>query len=321
VDTNDTITSEELAAYVAGELDHERSQHVQRWAALDPANALELRRLQDTWNMIGPIRTPTTEAPDVDRAWGRLKARMEEADVPRIRSLWSQMRPWLAAAAMLAVVFTVVRLWLDAPTVHVAEQTSRTLVLDDGSTVVLAPGSELAEDMDGRRHVKVEGIAYFEVRHDAQHPFEVHVDDVLVTVLGTAFEVRTSTDTSVLAVRVRSGQVRVEAGGDALVLKAGERARFDQRLLLERTPVPTVQVWGARVLQFSQAPLERVVSELERMFEVRIELGNPALQRCQLTAEFDEEPISVILQVIAETFGLQLEQPEGSVYLLTGDGC
>lgn len=321
MDTNETITSEELAAYMAGELDPEQAQRVERWAAQRIDNAEELRRLQETWTMVGSADAPSADTPDVDRAWDRLNARMNEAEGAVVRPLWSTWRTWLAAAAMLAMVFTAYRIWVNVPTVHVAQSTARTVLLEDGSSVVLSPGAQLSERMGQHRRVEMEGTVYFDVRHDAERPFEVQADDVVVTVLGTSFEVRSATDTSEFAVRVRTGRVRVKAGGAELVLEAGDRARYDKRSLLERTPAPPAEVWGERILQFSQAPLSRVVAELERMYQVHVVLANPSLERCQLTAEFDDEPIGSILQVIAETFALELKRTDSGDYELNGDGC
>lgn len=124
-----------------------------------------------------------------------------------------------------------------------------------------------------------------------------------------------------LSVRVRSGRVRVEAGDERVQLTAGERVRYHrQRHFLERPPAPPAEVWGTRILHFEQATLAQVARELERIYPVRITLRNDRIAACRLTAAFDDEPIAAILAVIAETFGLQVEETDGQ-YVLDGDGC
>jgi ferric-dicitrate binding protein FerR (iron transport regulator) len=54
---------------------------------------------------------------------------------------------------------------------------------------------------------------------------------------------------------------------------------------------------------------------------VEVELANEAIGRCALTATFEEEPVEQVLQVVAATFGLQVEPIAPGRYMLIGDGC
>ncbi len=113
----------------------------------------------------------------------------------------------------------------------------------------------------------------------------------------------------------------MQAGDDALELTAGQHARFDKgRHFLERKAAPPAEAWGLRILQFEEAGLQEVVAQLERLYPVRITLAHEGLERCKLTADFDDETIEVILDVIAETFGLELERNVNG-FLLDGSGC
>ncbi|MBK6830836.1 MAG: DUF4974 domain-containing protein [Flavobacteriales bacterium] len=176
--------------------------------------------------------------------------------------------------------------------------------------------------MGDKRKVTLEGEAYFEVAKDASHPFVIDAGDVEVTVLGTAFTVTAFDTAKSVIVRVREGRVQVVGRSDTLVLTAGQRARFDkQRNVLEREVAPPAEVWGERIIQFEEAPLPDVVQQLEKLFPVRITLGNAALANCKLTASFEDEPIERILQVIAETYGLTITEQAPGAYVLMGDGC
>ena len=122
--------------------------------------------------------------------------------------------------------------------------------------------------------------------------------------------------------RVRSGSVRVASGEDTVELKAGEHARYHRtRHFLEREPAPPAEVWGLRILQFEEATLQQVADQLQRIYDVQIDLRNPSINGCKLTAEFDNESIAAILNVIADTFGLELRQQEESYFILDGEGC
>src|SRR5690606_36020397 len=64
--------------------------------------------------------------------------------------------------------------------------------LADGTKVWLNAGSSLTYPMHfagNERRVTLEGEAYFDVSHDAERPFIVHVNDTEIRVLGTQFNV------------------------------------------------------------------------------------------------------------------------------------
>jgi len=261
---------------------------------------------------------------NVDAAWARLENRIADAEgTGRVRSIgartWTR---WLSAAAMVALLVLAAR-WFFQPasTTYLARAQPEQFLLADSSRTVLFPGSKLKETMGKQRAIRLQGRAYFEVRRDEQRPFTVDAGDLRVTVLGTAFEVADYDTAAYATVRVRTGHVRVVAGADTMDLLAGDHLRYDkQRHVLERRPAPPMEVYGLRVLKFEGAPMARVVEQLEAMYQVRITLGNENIANCRLTAEFNDEPIGSILDVIAQTFGLQVTK-ETNTYNLEGDGC
>ena len=62
------------------------------------------------------------------------------------------------------------------------------LHLEDGTQVWLQDGTELRYAVgkgDGERIVRLDGEAYFDVSHDARHPFVVETRELAIRVLGT----------------------------------------------------------------------------------------------------------------------------------------
>lgn len=316
-------TSGSLARYLSGEASPEERLAVEAWAAADPANAAEFERMRTIWNL-GAGPAPTTV--DVDKGWSRLQARIAEAEgrgrVIRMRAQSSVLR-WVAAAAVLIGLFVGVRYRNDQrPQELMATNEHLRTVLKDKSTVVLSPGSRVNVRMKDERRITLHGEGYFEVERDEARPFVVTTEAVTVTVLGTAFEVSAFDTSSSVLVRVRHGKVRVEAEGDTVFLDAGGYARFNKTAhLLERLPAPPASVFGDRIIQFQQAPMSAVVAQLEQLFQVRVQLAHEGLERCVLTATFEDEPIDYILRVIADTYGLTLTQGAPGTYLLDGPGC
>jgi len=310
-----------LAKYIAGEADATERAEVDAWVALSAANAQEFERMRWVWDL-GADGAEVAEV-DVDSSWAKLQSRIAAAEGRGRVVQFAPVRRWLAAAAVLTGLFFAARWWLSPSQERfVADASFVSATLSDSSSVVLSPGSKLSARMGNQREVALNGEAYFEVQRDEAHPFVINTSDVEVTVLGTAFTVTAFDTAKSVLVRVREGRVQVVGRGDTLVLTAGQRARFDkQRNVLEPEVAPPAEVWGERIIQFEEAPLPDVVQQLEKLFHVRITLGNAALANCKLTASFEDEPIERILEVIAETYGLTITQQAPGAYVLMGDGC
>lgn len=318
------IDSELLARYIAGEADDAERGAVRSWAEASPDNAEELQRMGRIWEW-GAVPAGRAEW-DTDAAWQKLDARIEGnviggKVIPFARR--TIVLRWVAAAAVLAGLAFAIQ-WFMKPEVErfAATDVHLDATLSDGSTVELSPGTTMEVKMAGDRNVELNGEAYFAVERDEKRPFTVSVEDVTVTVLGTAFEVSAYDTASAVLVRVRSGRVQVVAGLDTVILGAGERVHYDKaRHFLERSLAPPAEVWGTRIIHFEGATLAQVADQLQRLFKVRIDLGNEAIARCTLTAEFENEPIGSILKIIAETFALELKEVDAAHYRLDGEGC
>lgn len=318
------ITSEQLAACVANEADAALRAAVEQWAAADPANANELEAMQHAWQWSADaVLLPEV---DVEAAWQKVQARIEEGTsggrVVRMRTM-RRFAPWLAAAAMVVGLFFAARVLFVSGTQNWSA-TAQVLhmVLKDSSRVVLLPHSEMTASIGDQRSITLKGQAYFEVARDTTKPFTVKAGEVLVTVLGTGFEVSAYDTSASIEVKVRHGHVRVQANDAGFDLLAGDAASYDRAMhRLTRMALPSSVVWGDRILQFQEAPMAEVVQRLQTMYGVRIELGNPAIGACRLTADFDNESIDSILSVIGDTFRITVTKDRPKHYILDGDGC
>ena len=210
--------------------------------------------------------------------------------------LWRERAPRSEAEA------AVVREYLAAPA------SALTLAFGDGSRAVLSPGSRLTAPLrfaPGAREVTLDGRAYFEVAPDAERAFEVRSGALVTRVLGTEFEVDAYRDAADVQVTVRSGRVSVrplaDSGAPAQVVGPRERVTVrGSAVRVERgVDVDALTGWTDGRLDFDAVPLRRVVPELERWFQVRIELSDPALGDRRLTASFRNESLDETLRSVA----------------------
>jgi transmembrane sensor len=209
------------------------------------------------------------------------------------------------------------------PAVTVREYTASdgervTLALDDGSRVVLAPGSRIrvpAPFAAESRDVWLDGRAYFQVAHDPSHPFAVHSAGAVARVLGTEFDVRAYPDAGPIQVVVRSGRVAVRAESspesEARVLVRGDRGvvQADGEVRVESgSNVDDLLGWTQGTLAFHGTPLGEAVPELNRWFDVRIRIDDPRLNGRRITATFRDESLDLVLTTVAELVEAQVRR-------------
>lgn len=193
----------------------------------------------------------------------------------------------------------------------------RQLALPDGSQVALNSNSRISyrEDFDSHRQVKLEGEAFFEVVKSS-NPFTVASENLLVTVLGTSFNVLDRGKDNA-AVYTISGRVQVNANATKVVLQANEFCRitgedlqkgegFDQNII----------AWKTDVLTFQQQPLEEVFRTLEKYYDVSFDRGDTT--DCKVTVTFNDKDLEQAIAMLRKITGLQIEPAENG-YTISGN--
>ena len=181
---------------------------------------------------------------------------------------------------------------------------SQYLVLSDGTKVWLNAESHLTYPknfLGKKRRVILSGEAYFEVRHDAKHPFIVETSRMIATDLGTAFDLKAYEGKPTQLVLV-SGSVAVKKRGDAasVVLKPDEMANLNGEKL-EVSAIdsyPLVQ-WKNGLFYFHDIPLIEVMKELGRWYHIKVVFENKACLQTQIhfVAERSEDLKTVVKQL------------------------
>lgn len=347
---DDSALFELLGRYLAGECSPTEVLVVQEWLAAAPQNRQTLEALQAIWEQ-APAPDPQAQARE-DAAWNRLQSRMrgtagapaapaEEAAAPLVQlPRPSAARWWWRVAAMLAVgvsislVIYLNQLRQDPKTALRTLATSDqplTDTLPDGTIVHLNAHSRLdypAAFAAGERVVALDGEAFFEVAHDAAHPFRIAAGAADVRVLGTSFNL--STRGARVRVAVQTGTVELSQHDSLsaqpkakLLLTAGMAGSYDGKrnvLQAEAGEVENDQYWRTGKLVFRDAPMARVVTQLNAVLPDSIVLANAAIGQCHLSTSFTRPSIDDVIMVITETFDLQVTH-NGNIYQFDGSGC
>ncbi len=223
------------------------------WMAADPAHAETYWRLAES------------EAEAVE-ALKAAPASTVRKIMPR-RALALPRRSAIAAAVAVLAVGGAWVGWSQRAQPWIIETQpgqTRTVALDDGSTVSLAGGTRLVLDRRRPRDVDLEaGRALFEVTHDEARPFVVQVADATLTDLGTTFDVTRLTDGA--RVSVSEGVVQVDQRGATATLNAGDSVMATPRGLQAREiATEDVAAWREGRLSYTGETLSVVAEDLSR---------------------------------------------------------
>jgi transmembrane sensor len=204
--------------------------------------------------------------------------------------------------------------------------------LPDGSTVWLHAGAILtypAAFAVERRLVGFEGEGFFDVKSDKKRPFVIQSGEMKVEVLGTRFNVKAPPKEMIYEVSVVSGSVAVSASHGAtathkVILAPQQQALFEiqnKRLTSNILPQePRKEIYEPVTILFESTPLHRVIDQLGKRFDVRVHLVNPDMKSCHLTADFEQQTLPAILEMLCATLDATYTM-SGKTILIEGDAC
>lgn len=232
---------------------------------------------------------------------------------------------WIAAGALLAaslIVFFMVRTQPQSPISYATRAgETKSVMLADGTNIELNTSTKILVQLtgDARRVTLAEGEAYFGVAKDARRPFSVRAGDRIVRDIGTKFDVLHTRDT--IAVTVAEGRVSVTPRGSksgAVALVPGDRLIHSEAAdttRVEHVDPSEVLAWRQGYLIYHDAPLSRVVSDLNRYFPQPITMDAAlATQRFSGVLKVDDE--KAVLKRISLLLPVRVEYgPGGSVAL------
>lgn len=326
------------AKYFAGETSTTEEAVLKAWLQADPLREEEFRKMSDSWTFA--MQQEALHKLDEDKAWLRLKSKIAESKKPKksvgiYRVLSPALLKTAAAIAILFVLAVAVYFLsgIHSPHEHMLTATNELnqpsmVKLPDGSIVTLNTGSKLeySASMNGSlREVRLEGEAFFEVKHDPSRPFLVHSEHAIIRVVGTAFDVAAYRNSPEVKVMVESGKVELfsdELAGNKILLEKGSvgtLVRNSQALFKTENKDLNYLSWKTRVMHFDRTPLPEVVNVLNRSYHTQIELNSDELKTLSYTGTYTDESVDTIIDVLAKTFRLEIIRT-GEKIELSGKG-
>lgn len=318
-----------LIAYVLNELDETRTQQVAQWISISAENQKQFEEISQVWNVSQNV---TDYNFNTDQAWNKVSDRM------KTKKLWQNQ--WLrVAAAILFLVgmFTTIMKISNTvePTILFSNTEVVTDTLMDGSVITLNENSSLSYTDNfnvNTREVTLEGEAFFDIERDTTKPFIINLESSKVKVLGTSFNIKSDSNEDLVRVYVKSGVVLFEYLSEesdstylSVILKKGDRVVYNKitkqlEPVLDTASSNLDMYWMNQELVFDGIQLGKVTQILETVYDVKITFTNEQSKNCLVTVSFQNAEIDQIIEVIATTFELEVEQLDEH-YILKGLSC
>ena len=188
----------------------------------------------------------------------------ENAEKPsRKRLVWGAG----AIAASLVAALTLPH-WLREPeTIYATSGQAQAIAFEDGSSSVLAPHSRLIVTGKAMRQMRLDGGAWFTIRHNETRSLTISAGPVEIRDIGTSFDVQT--DGGVARVSVAEGQVAIASSALAkpISLRSGKILMYDAAAGTAETrdvDPESLGSWRNGQLRYRQTPLSLVAIDLAR---------------------------------------------------------
>jgi len=196
------------------------------------------------------------------------------------------------------------------------------LTLADGSVIELNTDTVLRLAADNRSAVLEKGEAFFQIKHNALHPFTVKTSSHRVVDVGTKFLVRSNSRQ--FEISLIEGLARVEsmtAGNNtrSKLLKAGDVAvDANGALIIEKKSETTIARelgWRRGVLVFDNTTLADAAAEFNRYNHTKLVIDDPAVGRMKIGATFPANDVDRFARATRVLLGVAVSRRNGNIVI------
>lgn len=293
------------------------------WCARDPKHAGALLRAQAAlalFDPIAPVENSSVIVPIEDST--PEESAPEESNAPSWRR-WAVAGGGAAALAASVAALLMIRSPGERYETEIGEV--RSVALSDGSSVSIDAKSriEIAYNATSRDVRILSGKALFHAAHNAQRPFRVIVDTVVITDIGTTFQVADDDPSGNVGVLVTQGAVRVDSPAGRIGLTTGQQAWFSKLATNSPRPKPVrmapadidrTLAWRDGRLELDGETLDSAVADINRHSRLQLRVGSAGLGQESLYGSFRMDDAAGFARAAALSLGTEMRtEPDGIV--------
>jgi ferric-dicitrate binding protein FerR (iron transport regulator) len=332
--TDPTYPIDLITLYLAGEATGDDLVFLEAWLKADPGHRKIFEETRRIWLEMEKARLDDTLKVDV--AWEEMEEIINEKPASQIPHLTSHIfyRQVLRMAAVILLLavpsFFVFRYFTHPEQKQLdASLSMKEGNLPDGTAVTLNKGATLeypSSFKGNKRNVKLNGEAWFEVKHDEAKPFIISSHNVRVEVLGTSFYVNTNAANNTMEVILNSGSVAIyfdDHKENSLFLSPGEKAEINpgqEKMEKDINTDQNYRAWMTQRFIYNNTPLVTIIADLNKVYHTNLRIATPSISYCLVTATFDHQSVESILHVIQATLDLNIST-HGTWTEISGKKC
>lgn len=322
------INDELIAKYLSGEASPEEAMALDDWLQ-EADNRSHFEGLQYAWNTAVPRKSPRPL--DVQKAWDVVDRRKNKQHTRKAGFSVTQKNALKIAASIVLLVSSGLILYLNYPEqksialVVATSDSLKRITFSDHSSAVLNRNSNIVYPGtfgELRREVRLtKGEAFFNIAADIAKPFIINTPLASIKVVGTAFNVVVEENT--LKVSVDEGKVLAYTPTDSVFLEAGKSATLHARQPSFNVGESDRNEWAyaTNKLVFNNTSLSEVFAYVEKARNCSIQVMDPAIGNCKLTATFESVSTDYMLNLITEALNLSVTKDDHRTFKVEGNGC
>ncbi len=315
-----------LNRFLDKETSKDETEAILRWVSGSEENRAEFRKIHHTYHL-SKLRYLKSEI-DIDEAWDKLNDLLpkvqehSEWKLPDI--LWK-----VAASVLLVVAGGLGSLWMSG---YFADQQKSAIVqlttlkgeksqvvLADGSHVWLNSQTVLKYDALDPRKITLNGEAFFDVKKDKAHPFEVTTaSGMKVMVTGTKFNLRSFDDEPFVETTLEEGAVQIKGANDKQLaqLEPGQQAKYnigENRASISDVSPELYSLWKNNELRFTNISFAELAPRIERWYGVTVTFDPSHRNNDRFTMTIKTESLRELLNMLQLTSKFNYEIKGGQV--------
>lgn len=315
-----------LAKYMLGEAKLAEIELIDQWISASKHNLRYFTHFKLIWETSGVLKMESTI--NVEDAWEEFKELVEKSS--RQETIVKQLHPqkrlmkiaavWISIFGIAGLLYAL--LHPGKPVMMALQTTSQVSIntLTDGSVITLNKNSALyyPDRFSGNtREVKLQqGEAFFNIAPNKNKPFLIRINDVLVKVVGTSFNIK-STDKNTEVI-VESGVVQVIRRKIIIKLRPGEKVSISDQgdeLKKERNTDELYNYYRTHQFVLDNTPLWRVVEVLNEAYNANIIITDNKLKNQPLTTTLKVGSLDSNLYIICKSLSVRTVKQDNKIMI------
>jgi transmembrane sensor len=306
-----------IIKFLAGEISVYEMSVLKAWLEKEPANKVIFDKENELWQESGT--KSQIDNFKIEKTWSEISTQLGigKSKIPQMVILSRNNFRILIAAASIAFMATIVGLtiWFTksrsdsqktiVSKIFTNEGEKANLILPDSTRVFINSGSSFVYSNEyniKERNVKLSGEAFFDVHTNPAKPFTVLLDKMIVTAIGTSFNVLSYDNEDRIETTLEKGKIQVTIPGQETIdIKTGQQLVYFTKInkaIVRDVSTETYTSWKENKLRFNDTPLDEMLRKIARRYNVTFEVRKHELLELKFTGTFIDESIEEVMQML-----------------------